>query len=467
MAQDSPSPATSLASISSDKENHDSRAQVEKGKGREPMAPPRLPSSSRNKRQRPSEREPNLERSRRRRTVEVADDDEDQDRSRRRQTVEAKEDEEPEYDPDQDIETRRELRKNLRSLGKDLTENRTEYLAPKSTGLKDSLNRANELSVQVKQTSDATIDSRFLVQAADLSYKKTVALTSGDNAQGVDIEEFIAKLKQFMRQGNGGENATQRRRANNVEEEDDEDIDGDMLDWEYLGRHACIKHTLRPSVPGFILGPLSLEKRAKRAVVRRAALKHKNMRETRPEVLQADDIEKDDEKMVTRLCGKITDIFMAYTETSRDAIEEAYDEDLPLLEQDKLLDKYGISRGDGGVSLFKFVINPKSFGQTVENMFYISFLIRDGELGITFDERGLPYLGTFLIPCSKIAADRPAVKKDKNAIRGGDAARSQAVLSLDMATWEDLIVAFDIKETIIPHRREDNHENAGQKGWYA
>jgi hypothetical protein len=341
------------------------------------MGPPRVPSPDRNKRKRPSE--PDLSR----------------DRTRRRKTVEAEEDESDiEYDPDQDIEVRRKLRKDIRDLGKNLADNRAEFLTANSTGLRDTLIRANELSNQVKQTSDATIDSRLLVQAADLSYKKTVALTSGDTAQGIDIEDFLSKLKQFMRRGNGPENtsSTQHQRGN--AEEDEEDGDGEMLDWEYLGRQACVKHTLRPSVPGFLLGPLSLEKRARRVVVRKAALRPNTIKETRPEVLQADDIEKDENKNLTTLCAKILTTMNKYTHRSMEIIEAQDVENLTTIEQDELLDRYGISR-QGGVALFKFVINPRSFGQTIENMFYTSFLIRDGKLGISVDDRGLPYLGKF------------------------------------------------------------------------
>ena len=107
--------------------------------------------------------------------------------------MEVNEDEsDKDYDPDQDIEVRRRLRKGLRDLSKNLLENRAEFLNPNSTGLRDTILKANELSGQVKQTADATIDSRLLTTVADYSYKKTVALISGDTAQGVDVDEFIS-----------------------------------------------------------------------------------------------------------------------------------------------------------------------------------------------------------------------------------------------------------------------------------
>lgn len=39
------------------------------------------------------------------------------------------------------------------------------------------------------------------------------------------------------------------------------------------------------------------------------------------------------------------------------------------------------------INLFKFIINPNDFGQSVENMFYLSFLIRDGKCAFELDEK--------------------------------------------------------------------------------
>ena len=38
------------------------------------------------------------------------------------------------------------------------------------------------------------------------------------------------------------------------------------------------------------------------------------------------------------------------------------------------------------MNIFKFVINPHDFGQSVENLFYLSFLIRDGKCAFYTDE---------------------------------------------------------------------------------
>lgn len=369
----SPSPSVST---SSDKENRSARPPAEKGKGR--AMPP--PSISKRKRT-TTETEVSQDRNRRRRTVEVDSQGNDID----------------DYDPDQNIEERRTLRKGLRDLSRTLNENRSEFLAPDSTGIRDILLKANDLSNSVKQTSDATIDSRLLVNTADLSYKKTLALISGDTSQGIDMDDFLSRCIQYMRRGEAEDGphtqaptSTQQRRRRNLDDDDLEN-DGDMLNWEYLGRHACLPCISRPPTPGFLLGPLSLEKRARKLVIRQAKLKTSSMEETRPEVLKAGDIERSENENLTTLCHQILrQLKKAKQDAIANVVAEQRDE-MTDEEETELLDRHKVNR-DGGIAYFNFVINPGSFGQSVENMFYVSFLIRDGKLGLDVDEQGMPFL---------------------------------------------------------------------------
>ncbi|CAF4656398.1 unnamed protein product [Rotaria sp. Silwood2] len=45
------------------------------------------------------------------------------------------------------------------------------------------------------------------------------------------------------------------------------------------------------------------------------------------------------------------------------------------------------------IDYFEFVIDPKSFAKTVENMFHISFLIKEGFVNLFQDDVNLPALG--------------------------------------------------------------------------
>ncbi|TGO37420.1 hypothetical protein BHYA_0098g00440 [Botrytis hyacinthi] len=440
----SPSPA---ASISSDKENHSSRNVIDKGKGRAvsvSMGPPRAPSPI----------------SKRKRTVTTGEGDHSMQRNQRRRTIEAVEDDdegEQEYDPDQSVEERRKLRSDLRGLSRTLQDNRAEYLNAESTGIKDTLLKANKLSEKVKQTSDATIDSRLLVSTADLAKKKTLRMTSGDTAQGVDVDDFVSKIKLYMGRGERSQDHaprnTQRSHRNGVIDEDDSDNDndGEMLNWEHLGRNACLPNNARPSVPGFLLGPLSLQKRARRAIVRRAPLRLNNLHEIQPEVLRADNIEKSENANLTYLCTKIQDRLKEVQAKAFDAVELEATEDMSEEDGIALREKYGISE-NCSIAYFKFVINPFSFGQTIENMFYVSFLVRDGKVEVEIDSDGLPYIG---------------VRDPKDNGSSSHTARHQAVLSLDMQDWQEMINLFDIKEPMIDHREEQDNTNIGVKGWYA
>ncbi|TQS38439.1 hypothetical protein Golomagni_01053 [Golovinomyces magnicellulatus] len=376
----------------------------------------------------------------------------------RRFTAEVERDNSDEnYDPDQDIEERRILRKGLRDLSKILVENRSEYMNANSNGLEDTITRANKISRQVKQTSDATIDSHLLVTAADITYKRTVAIVSGESSQCIDLDDLIHRCKVFMRHGDndrGGRTlSTQENRlVRNNEEEESEDNEDETLNWEYLGRYACFQHLSRPCVPGFLLGPLATEKKAKRVFARKAAFKINSLKESRPEVLQEEDIVRDEDLNLSTMCQKITTLLEKVRADAMAAAELETRDDMTDQEAEALLDKHSLSR-EAGIALFKFVINPFSFGQTVENLFYVSFLIRDGKMAVTVDDRGMPYL--------ELRDDGD----DGN--QGSGPSRHQAILAIDMADWKQLIHLFNIKEPIIRHREELEVLNMGARGWYA
>jgi len=42
--------------------------------------------------------------------------------------------------------------------------------------------------------------------------------------------------------------------------------------------------------------------------------------------------------------------------------------------------------GTQGIPYLKFIINPDSFSQTVENMFYFSFLVREQKVALEVDD---------------------------------------------------------------------------------
>ena len=264
----------------------------------------------------------------------------------------------------------------------------------------ETLDKANALYGTVKQTSDATLDSRLLVSTADLSAKRTQQLNLGDVTQGIDVSDFINKCRSFMRRGDRTSQATsstQHRRRRETNDEDESAAEGsvdegDAYNWEWLGRQACFPYNVRPPVPGFLLGPLSVQKRQRQQTQRRERFQKRDPRDAiRPEEVKADGNEKAENNNLTVLCRQILELLVKTQDEGQEKVQEEATEDMSEQDIYDLMAKHGLA-DDGGVALFRFVINPRSFGQTVENIFYTSFLIKEGSVGVQFDKHGLPTL---------------------------------------------------------------------------
>ncbi|TLD07608.1 hypothetical protein PgNI_10277 [Pyricularia grisea] len=379
------------------------------------------------------------------------------------------------FDPDQSIDERRQIQRGMRELEKQTTEEQDELLAPDGKVFVEKLKKSDDWIRMTKQTSEAQIDSRFLVRISELAYRRSVKVTAGSAVNGIDVDEFVSKCITYMKHGRGIVNDdhaelshTQHQRrgrdrgraapATMAEDDDDEVGDsGDMLDWAHFGKYAAIPHIRRPALPNHLLGPLSVERKVRKVGKRTAPLRVANLQEVRPEVLDPDAMRGAEKSDLSAMCGRILRQLEERQASAQEAVEQAVNRELPLeLREDPdalrpYYSRFGV-RDTGGIDLLRFAVNPHSFSQTVENLFYISFLIRDGKIALEFDDDGLPSIATI-------------DQDDAEAVEKGNATRHQAVISLDEASWKDVVKAFSITKSMIPHRDEPV-QRPGARGWY-
>ncbi|KAG1826403.1 Nse4 C-terminal-domain-containing protein [Suillus variegatus] len=90
------------------------------------------------------------------------------------------------------------------------------------------------------------------------------------------------------------------------------------------------------------------------------------------------------------------------------------------------------------INLFRLIINPCDFGQSVENIYHLSFLVHDGTCSFQVAENGEP-----LVACCQPCPHEECAEGIKH---------NQLVMEFDMATWRRAIDIFDIRHPFIPHR---------------
>lgn len=281
---------------------------------------------------------------------------------------------------------RRELRTGYRDLLSDATARKKEYLAGDGSLLLDDLKRANSLFDKVDGTSEGVLDSRFLIMSADIGAQRAHQLRIDQSA--FDPLEYVDKI---------------RRTLYNSTDPDEAQMSGTQPNWSAVGKIAA-QFSRRTPRFAWIYGPLMTTPRQRRKAEgrRQNTSSQAVKREAHIEAMDEASIQRQENqttKFVQRVHRKLAEV--------------------------------------GPINLFELVINPESFAQSVENIFYVSFLIRDGKAFID-DQSGQPM----------IEACEPPQQDDYQS----GLTKKQLIFSLDQPTWQEIIDVYHIEHSIIPTR---------------
>ena len=87
------------------------------------------------------------------------------------------------------------------------------------------------------------------------------------------------------------------------------------------------------------------------------------------------------------------------------------------------------------ISFFEFVLDPNFFHLTVENIFHLSFLLKNNNFAIRQENGGLPYI-------------YPVSESEANNLQKGK--KLQCITSISPELWETLVKEFEIRVPMIP-----------------
>ncbi|KAL3085091.1 hypothetical protein niasHS_010160 [Heterodera schachtii] len=99
--------------------------------------------------------------------------------------------------------------------------------------------------------------------------------------------------------------------------------------------------------------------------------------------------------------------------------------------------------GTDSVDYYRFVLHPDSFGETVENMFFVSFLIRDGQVRLRVDpNNGL----ASIVKLSREEREERCCARERP--------KTQTVPRLDYTTWHRMVQELNITKPYITRRAQ-------------
>ena len=220
------------------------------------------------------------------------------------------------------------------------------------------------------------------------------------------------------------------------------------FDWRGLGFQAGVCFNAVPSQISFLNGPLvdgneevTVKQRAKRA---RHTQAESDAEEERPE-----DIKGHTARGADKLSA-VQENILDVERTLRAKVDKAYKSN-----KRKLGIKYGKSKipepierklkKHSSVCAVELLFNPKSFTQTVENLYHYAFLVKEGKASLKV--RNKKVVDGIELDGGPVVSYRSLKKEGKKP-----PTPRQAIVSLTMEDWKNLTDAYNVKSSDVKHR---------------
>uniref|UniRef100_A0ABM5G1L4 Non-structural maintenance of chromosomes element 4 n=1 Tax=Pogona vitticeps TaxID=103695 RepID=A0ABM5G1L4_9SAUR len=311
---------------------------------------------------------------------------------------------------DEDETARRLLRQQYRERITFLQQNHETIVSTRNDKLTEALEDANKLFAGVSRAREAALDAQFLVLASNLGKEKANQLHSDMTV--FDPSAFAEDLLSFM-----GLNRLEREESDS----EGEQVAGGFLPsnaWHKLGEEAK-KYFRRAPVFHFMLGTFTADPPVEKPRIERQR-KKAGTEERRVMPAQLKKMEESHQEATEKEVERILGFLQAYHEQ---------DPNTPI-------------------SFLEFVTDPNSFARTVENMFHVSFLIRDGLAGIKLDPDKLPIIEP-LNP-EQGGNDQDAVPRKQAVISISYEEWQAHELLKSILSWQNIVETFEISQPMIP-----------------
>jgi len=317
----------------------------------------------------------------------------------------------------------KQIRREYRQYREEMIENRMECIDPNSNLIENILEKVERTFKSVKKPREAVSDSNALYELAILGTERIKNLKCA--FRSFNNIEFMEKLKVYIADHSP---VNKKEPVTNEEELSSEEEMIPSTRRSQSQKNTSKKYILtQPIIARFGTNVMSYFRILPRPKLLLGSLEKELVLVKKQIVRQRRD-KRNDELVRTKI--KELDV------NSKD-----HEDNNTVSETERiyniLMKRFRKTKGEP-FCFYEVLINPHSFSRTIENIFYVSFLIKDGFAKIFLDEDELPVIAPI---------ENPTVKQSQSA--DDKKINIQSMISLNKKQWKELIDVFEIDHAFI------------------